>query len=74
MIEDKKGGVIIMATNNIIVPQKSDKLTRMKYEIASEMGFPDYENMDRGNLTARQNGSIGGEITKRLVKKAMENL
>lgn len=41
----------------------------MKYEIANEFGVnlgPD--------ATARQNGSVGGEITRRLVKLAQSNL
>ena len=41
----------------------------LKYEIANEFGVnlgPD--------ATARQNGTVGGEITKRLVKMAQSNL
>jgi Small, acid-soluble spore proteins, alpha/beta type len=41
----------------------------MKYEIAREFGVnlgPD--------TTSRQNGSVGGEITKRLVSLAQQNL
>ena len=44
-------------------------MDQMKYEIANEFGVnlgPD--------ATARQNGSVGGEITKRLVKMAQSNL
>ena len=43
-------------------------ISDMKYEIASELGVnlgPD--------ATARQNGSVGGEITRRLVKLAQGN-
>lgn len=41
---------------------------QMKYEIAGEFG------VELGaNSTARQNGQVGGEITKRLVKIAKEN-
>lgn len=45
------------------------QLKNMKYEIASELGVnlgPD--------ATARQNGSVGGEITRRLVSMAQSNL
>jgi hypothetical protein len=41
----------------------------MKYEIAAEFGVtlgPD--------TTSRQNGSVGGEITKRLVQMAEQQL
>ncbi len=52
-------------TNNLIVPQAANALDQMKYEIAQEFGVqlgPD--------ATSRQNGSVGGEITKRLVQMA----
>ena len=42
---------------------------QMKYEIANEFGV----NLG-ADATARQNGSVGGEITKRLVKMAQSNL
>ena len=41
----------------------------MKYEIANEFGV----NLG-ADATARQNGSVGGEITRRLVKMAQSNL
>ena len=43
--------------------------SQMKYEVASELGVnlgPD--------ATARQNGSVGGEITRRLVSMAQSQL
>ena len=51
------------STNNFVVPGAKQAIERMKYEIASELGVtmgPD--------ATSRANGSVGGEITKRLVK------
>ena len=50
-------------TNKLLVPGSKQAIERMKYEIANEFGVnlgPD--------ATARANGSVGGEITKRLVK------
>ena len=52
-------------SNNLVVPGAQNALDQMKYEIASEFGVtlgPD--------TTSRANGSVGGEITKRLVKMA----
>ncbi|BAU28241.1 small acid-soluble spore protein A (major alpha-type SASP) [Aneurinibacillus soli] len=52
--------------NELVAPQALDM---MKYEIASEFGVqlgPD--------TTSRQNGSVGGEITKRLVQIAEQQL
>jgi hypothetical protein len=56
-------------TNNLVVPGVQSALDQMKYEIASEFGVqlgPD--------ATARANGSVGGEITKRLVAYAEQHL
>lgn len=54
-----------MANNN---NNGNPKTQSMKTEIANEFGVqmgPD--------ATARQNGSVGGEITKRLVSQALGN-
>ena len=61
-------------TNNqskskLVVPQAQAAIEQMKYEIANELGVtmgPD--------ATARQNGSVGGEITRRLVRMAQSSL
>lgn len=50
---------------------KSPKLEQMKYEIASQVGLGNYQSIDKGNLTSRQNGSVGGMITKTLVAQAL---
>jgi len=44
-------------------------IDQMKYEIASEFGV----NLG-ADTTARANGSVGGEITKRLVQMAEQQL
>ena len=57
------------STNNFVVPGAKQAIEKMKYEIANEFGVnlgPD--------ATSRANGSVGGEITKRLVKMAELNL
>ena len=51
------------------VPGAKQAIENMKYEIASEFGVnlgPD--------ATSRANGSVGGEITKRLVQSGLNNL
>ncbi|WP_096440248.1 alpha/beta-type small acid-soluble spore protein [Alteribacter populi] len=57
-----------MANNNsnqLVVPGVQQALDSMKYEIAQEFG------VELGaNSTSRSNGSVGGEITKRLVQMA----
>ncbi|MGE5381477.1 MAG: small, acid-soluble spore protein, alpha/beta type [Methylocystaceae bacterium] len=49
----------------------SPKLNAMKYEIASQLGMSNYQTVDKGNLTSRQNGYVGGNITKSLVAQAL---
>ena len=49
--------------SKLVVPGSQNAVSQMKYEIANELGVnlgPD--------ATSRANGSVGGEITKRLVK------
>ena len=49
-------------------------LNSLKTEIASELGLSNYESTDKGNLTARQNGYVGGYMTKKLVEMAEQQL
>ncbi|MTI48272.1 small, acid-soluble spore protein, alpha/beta type [Sporosalibacterium faouarense] len=60
--------------NKSVVPEARQALNQMKTEIASELGMSNYESMDKGNLTARQNGYVGGYMTKRLVEQAERNM
>lgn len=56
-------------SNKLVVPGARQALDQMKFEIANEFGVtlgPD--------TSARQNGSVGGEITKRLVAMAQQQL
>lgn len=61
-------------TNNIVVPEAKQALNQMKAEIANELGLTNYEQVDKGNLTARQNGYVGGYMTKRLVEMAQRQM
>ena len=44
------------------------KMDTMKYEIASELSINVPEHTDWGNMTSRDCGRIGGNMTKRLVE------
>lgn len=54
--------------NKTLVPEAKAGLNKLKTEIASEVGLQNYENIDKGNLSSRQNGSVGGEMVKRMVE------
>ena len=45
-------------------------LKSLKTEVANELGLANYEQADKGNMTARQNGYVGGYMTKKLVEMA----
>ncbi|WP_088041806.1 alpha/beta-type small acid-soluble spore protein [Bacillus sp. EAC] len=57
------------SSNQYASPNAVSAIEQMKFEIASEFGVhlgPD--------TTSRANGSVGGEITKRLVQMAEQSL
>ncbi|KMY50137.1 alpha/beta-type small acid-soluble spore protein [Peribacillus loiseleuriae] len=56
-------------SNNLVVPGVQQALDQMKYEIAQEFGVT-----LGAETTSRANGSVGGEITKRLVQMAEQQL
>ncbi len=62
-----------MAKSNVVATAKP-ALKNMKTEIANELGLANYDNIDKGNLTARQNGYVGGYMTKKLVEMAEQQL
>lgn len=61
-------------TNKPAVEGAKNFLNNMKYEMAGELGISNYANVDKGNLTSRQNGYVGGYMTRKLVQFAEENL
>ena len=55
--------------NKLVVPGAQNAIDQMKYETANEFGVnlgPD--------ATSRANGSVGGEITKRLVQMGQNQI
>ncbi|WP_066066040.1 alpha/beta-type small acid-soluble spore protein [Neobacillus soli] len=57
------------SSNKLLVPGIEQYLDQVKYEIAQEFG------VHLGSDTvSRANGSVGGEITKRLVKQAQAQM
>ena len=60
--------------NQKVVPQAKQALNQMKLEIANELGMTNYQQIDKGNLTARENGYVGGYMTKKLVEMAEQQM
>ncbi len=56
-------------SNEVLVSSAEASLQQMKYEIAREFGV-----QLGAETSSRANGSVGGEITKRLVQMAEQQL
>ncbi|ENH96931.1 small acid-soluble spore protein [Gracilibacillus halophilus YIM-C55.5] len=57
------------SSNQLVVPGVDQALDQMKTEIAQEFGVS-----LGADTTSRANGSVGGEITKRLVQMAEQQM
>ena len=55
-------------TNQMAVPQAKEAMNRFKQEVASEIGVPLKDGYN-GDLTSRQNGSVGGYMVKKIVSE-----
>lgn len=56
------------STNRTAVPEAKGALDKFKYEVASELGVPLSDGYN-GDLTSRQNGSVGGYIVKKMIEE-----
>jgi hypothetical protein len=56
------------SSNRTLIPGARHGLDQFKVEIASEVGITNYETVDKGNLTSRQNGTVGGIMVKKMVE------
>lgn len=55
-------------------PEATSAMKQFKMEVANELGIPDYENMDKGNLSSRENGYVGGNMTRKMVSFAEQSM
>ena len=55
------------SSNKAAVPEAKSALDRFKMEVASELGVPLSEGYN-GDLTSRQNGSVGGYMVKKMIE------
>ena len=59
--------------NRLVVPGAKQAIEQMKYEIASELGV-NLKQGYYGDLTSKQACQIGGEMVKKLVAKAANDM
>ena len=55
------------SSNKTAVPEAKGALDKFKYEVASELGVPLSDGYN-GDLTSRQNGSVGGEMVRKMIE------
>ncbi len=59
--------------NRVEVPEAKEAMNRFKMEVAGELGVPLTEGYN-GNLTSAQNGSVGGEMVRKMIKRQEESM
>ena len=55
------------SSNRAAVPEAKGALNRFKFEVANELGVPLTDGYN-GNLTSKQNGSVGGYMVKKMIE------
>ena len=58
-------------TSKMAVPQAKEAMNRFKEEVASEIGV-NLKQGYNGDITAKEAGSIGGEMVRKMIKKQEE--
>lgn len=59
--------------NRVEVPEAKNAMDKFKMEVATELGVP-LTNGYNGNLTSAQNGSVGGEMVRKMIKRQEESM
>ena len=62
-----------MASNKTLVPEAKEALERFKMEAASEVGVTLKQGYN-GDITAKQAGSVGGQMVKKMIESYERNL
>ena len=62
-----------MAKNKVVVPEAQAALEKFKMEAAGEVGV-NLKQGYNGDITARQAGSVGGQMVKKMIEKYENDL
>ena len=60
--------------NRTLIPEARHGLDKFKEEVASEVGLSNYNSIDKGNLSSRDNGNVGGNMVRKMVEAYEKNL
>ena len=61
-------------TNKLNIPEAKAAMDKFKMEVASELGVPLKNGGYNGDLTSAQNGSVGGEMVRQMIKRQEESM
>lgn len=61
------------SNNSVVVPESRAAMDKFKMEAANEVGVQLKEGYN-GDLTSRQAGSIGGQMVKKMIEKAEQDM
>lgn len=73
MKKKKRKGVCAKMSNNSVVPEAREALNKFKMEAASEVGV-NLKQGYNGDLTAREAGSVGGQMVKKMIEQYEQNM
>ncbi len=62
-----------MARNGALVPESKSTLENLKSEVANQLNI-NLKQGYNGDLTTREAGSVGGEMVKRMIAYAENNM
>ena len=61
------------SSNRVEVPESRDAMDRFKMEVANELGV-NLKQGYNGDITARDAGSIGGEMVRKMIRRQEEEM
>ena len=61
------------SSNTPEVPDAKNALEKFKFEVANELGVP-LKHGYNGDLTSRENGSVGGEMVRQMIRRQEEEM
>lgn len=61
------------SSNRALIPHARVGLDQLKFEVAQELGIPNYHGY-LGDVPARINGAVGGNMVRRMIALAQQQL
>ena len=60
-------------SSKILVPEAEKAMRSLKHSVASDFGI-DFTIEDKGNLSSKQCGKVGGEMVRRIIEQAKRDM